>query len=72
LQFIELLFCVAKLGRFDDSTGGVGFGKEEKENALVLEILQSDSFILVGLEAERGGFVTGLEHGSEWPEILAE
>ncbi len=72
MQFIELLFCVAKLGRFDDSTGGVGFGKEEKENALVLEILQSDSFILVGLEAERGGFVTGLEHGSEWPEILAE
>ena len=69
---IELLFCVAKLGRLDDSTGSVGFGEEEKENAATLEILQRDGFVLVGLEAEGGGFVAGLEHGSEWPEILAE
>jgi len=72
LQFIELLFCVAKLGRFDDSTGGVGFGEEEEKDALALEVFEGDCFILVGLEAERGGFVTGLEHGSELPEILAE
>jgi hypothetical protein len=69
---IELLFCVAKLGRLDDSTGSVGFGEEEKQDALALEVLQSDGFVFVGLEAERRGFVAGLEHGSEWPEILAE
>jgi hypothetical protein len=62
-EFVELLFCVAKLGRLDDSTGGVGFGEEEKQDALALKILESDSLVFVGLQAERGGFVTGLEHG---------
>jgi hypothetical protein len=38
-EFVEFLFCVAKLGRFDDSTGSIGFGKEEKQDALALEIL---------------------------------
>ena len=69
---IELLFCVAKLGRFDDSTGSVGFGEEEKENAFALEVFEGDGFVFVGLEVERGGFVAGFEHGSEWLEILAE
>lgn len=60
---VELLFCVAKLGRLDDSTGGVGFGEEEKQNALAFEVLERDGFVFVGLQAERGGFVAGLEHG---------
>ena len=63
MQFIELLFCVAKLGRFDDSTGGVGFGKEKKQNAPALEIFERDEFVFVGPEAEGRGFVAGLEHG---------
>jgi hypothetical protein len=37
-ELVELLFCVAKLGRFDDSTGGVGFGEEKKKHAMALEI----------------------------------
>jgi hypothetical protein len=37
-QLVELLFCVAKLGRLDDSTGGVGFGEEEKKDAMALEV----------------------------------
>ena len=37
-ELIELLFCVAKLGRLDDSTGGIGFREEEKEDAAALEI----------------------------------
>lgn len=72
LKLVELLFCVAKLGRFDDSTGGVGFGEKEEEDALALEVLEGDGFIFVGLQAERGGFVTGLEHESELFESLAE
>jgi len=69
-ESVELLFCVAKLGRFDDSTGGVGFGEEEKQDALTLEVLERDGFVFVGLETERWGFVAGLEH--EGGKILAE
>jgi hypothetical protein len=29
-ELVESFFCVTKLGRFDDSTRGVGFGKEEE------------------------------------------
>jgi len=64
-EFVELLFCVTKLGRLDDSTGGVGFGEEEKQDALALEVLERDGFVFVGLEPERGSFGAGLEHGSE-------
>lgn len=61
-ELIEFLFCVAKLGRLDDSTGGVGFRKEKKEDALVLEIFKGDEFVLVGLEAKGGSFGAWLEH----------
>ncbi len=61
---VKLLFCVAKLGRFDDSTGSVGFGKEKEEDALALEVFERNSFVFVGLQAERGGFGAGLEHGA--------
>ena len=63
LELVELLFCVAKLGRFDDSTGCVGFGEEKEEDALALKVLESDSLVFVGLQAECGGLVAGLEHG---------
>ena len=64
-EFVELLFCVAKLGRLDDSTGSVGFGEEKKQDALALEVFERDGFVFVRLEAERGSFVAGLEHGSK-------
>ena len=35
---VEVPFCVTKLGRFDGSTGSVGFGIEEEQNALPFEI----------------------------------
>ena len=70
-ESVELSLCVAKLGRFDDSTGSVSFREEKEQDPLAFEVFQSDGFVFVGLEAERGGFVAGLEHGSEfW--ILAE
>ncbi len=47
-EFVEIFFCVAKLGRLDGSTGGVGFGVEEEENALAGEVFERDDFVLVG------------------------
>jgi hypothetical protein len=58
-ELVELLLCVAKLGRFDGSTGGAGFGVEKKQNALALEVGQGDKRVVVGLETEAGGFVAG-------------
>jgi hypothetical protein len=53
---VEFLLCVTKLGRLDGSTGSVGFGVEEEEDALALEISQRDKRVVVGFEAEAGGF----------------
>jgi len=71
-EFVELLFCVAKLGRLDDSTGCVRFGEKENKDALAFEILKGDGFVFVGPEAEGWGFVAGLEHGDEIVASLAE
>jgi len=35
---VEIFFCVTKLGRFNGSTGSVGFGVEEEEDALACEV----------------------------------
>jgi len=56
---VELVLCVTKLGRFDGSTGGVGFGVEEEEDAVALEISQGDKRVIVGFETEAGGFAAG-------------
>jgi hypothetical protein len=58
-ELVELLLCVAKLGRFDGSTGGAGFGVEKKQNALAFEVGQGDKRVAVGFETEAGGFVAG-------------
>ena len=62
-ELVEIFFCVAKLGRLDRSTGGVGLGVEEEENALAGEIFQGEFAAIVGWKAEGGGFGAGLEHG---------
>lgn len=59
---VELTLCVAKLGRLDGSTGGVGFGKQKKEDSLALKVLQGDVFVFVGLEVDAGSLVAGFEH----------
>jgi len=59
VEFVEFLLCVAKLGRFDGSTGGVGLGVEEEEDAMALEISQGDKRVVVGFEAEGGSFGAG-------------
>jgi hypothetical protein len=61
-ELVELLFCVAKLGRFDRSTGGVRFGEKEKQDAAAFKILKRELFAAVGGEGEFGGFVADFEH----------
>jgi hypothetical protein len=39
-EFVEFLFCVTKLGRFDGSTGGVGLGEEKEQDAPAGEVLE--------------------------------
>ncbi len=56
-QLIELRFGVTKLGRFDRSTGCVGFWKEKEEHALAFEVFERDFFVLIGLELKIGSFV---------------
>jgi hypothetical protein len=63
VELVEIFFCVAKLGRFDRSTGSVGFGVEEEEDALAGEVFERDFFAFVGLEAKGGGFSADFEHG---------
>jgi hypothetical protein len=55
-EFVEFFFCVTKLGRFNRSTGGVGFGVEEKEDALAGEVFERDFSVFVGLKTEGRGF----------------
>jgi hypothetical protein len=47
-ELVEVFFCVAKLGRFNRSAGSVGFGIEEKEDALAGEVFERDWFAFVG------------------------
>jgi len=59
---IESLLCVAKLGRFDRSTGRVGLGKEEQDNAFAAKIRQRYFFTLIGFQTEGRSLVTNFEH----------
>jgi hypothetical protein len=61
-ELVELLFCVAKLGRLDDSTRGIGFGEEKEQDAAALEVLEGDSRAFVGEEPEGGGFGAYFQH----------
>jgi hypothetical protein len=59
---IKIFFCVTKLGRFDGSTGSVGFGVEEEEDALAFEVSQGDRRVVICFETEAGGFGAWFEH----------
>jgi hypothetical protein len=61
-QLVELLLCVAKLGRFGRSTGSVGFRIEKQKDAFADEIRERDVFARVVLQAKRRSFVPNLEH----------
>ena len=41
-KLIELLLCVAKLGRFNRSAGSVGFRIEEEDNSFALVVRKGD------------------------------
>ena len=61
-QLVELLFCVAKLGRFERSTGSIRFGEKEEQDAAALEVFERELFAAVGGECEFGCFVADFEH----------
>jgi hypothetical protein len=56
VELVEVFFCVAKLGRFDGSTGGIGFGVEEEEEALAGEVSEGEDGAVVGFQGKVGGF----------------
>jgi len=58
-QLVEVFFCVAKLGRFDRSTGRVGFGIEEEEEFLAGEVFEREFLAFIGLQAEGGSLDAG-------------
>jgi hypothetical protein len=64
VKFVEFLFCVTKLGRFNRSTGSVGFRIEEDQDALTGEILEGKNGAVVGGKTEGGSFDAGFEHGN--------
>ena len=57
-ELVEVFFCVTKLGRFDRSTGGVGFGEEEEQDAQAGKVFKHEMLAFVGLKAEGGDFGT--------------
>ena len=62
IEFVELLFCVTELGRFDGSTGSAGFGEEKEEDAPAGEVFERDLLPFVGFEAKGRSFSAYFEH----------
>ena len=56
-KLVELLFCVAKLGRFNGSAGGVGLRIEEEHDAPAAEFGERNVVADVVLQTKCGGFV---------------
>jgi hypothetical protein len=61
-ELVEVFFCVTKLGRFNGSTGSVGFGEEKENDALAVKIHEGQVIALIGLELEVGSFGADLQH----------
>jgi hypothetical protein len=58
----KLLEGVTKLGRFGDSTGSIGFGKEKQDYVLAGKILQGYGGTAIGMQRKLWSFVTELKH----------
>jgi hypothetical protein len=63
-QFVEVLLCVTKLGRFGRSTGSIGFGKEKQDNTPALVGFQREFAAFVRLQREIRSFVADFQHES--------
>ena len=61
-KLIELLLCVAKLGRFRRSTGSVCFRIEKENDPFAEEVRERDLVAGVILQAKCRGFVAYFEH----------
>jgi len=63
-KLVELLFCVAKLGRFGRSAGSVGFRIEKQHDAFAEIVRERDVVADVVLQAKCGGFAAYFKHVS--------
>ena len=63
-QFVELLLCVTKLGRFCRSTGSIGFGEKEQDDALAAVVAQRNVIAVIRLQGEIRSLIAWLEHES--------
>jgi hypothetical protein len=59
-----LLFCVTKLGRFDRSTGSVGFGKEKEDDTFAAKVGERDVLAVVPFYFEIRSFIAWFQHPS--------
>ena len=67
---VEFFFCVTKLGRFNRSTGSVGFWVEEDQHALSGEVFERELAAVVGGKTEGGSFGAGFKHGNPpWEQM---
>ena len=62
IQLVELLLCVAKLGRFGRSTRGVSLRKEKQQHALAAKIRERHVFPVVSLHFEIRSLIASFQH----------
>jgi len=62
IGFLEFSLCVAKLGRFDDSTGSIRFREEKEDHALARKILERERLARVRFQSELWRFITDFKH----------
>jgi hypothetical protein len=62
IELVQFIFGVTELVRLAGSTGGIGFGKEEKNDVLPFETTQTD--LIAGVRRERKLWrrITNFEH----------
>jgi hypothetical protein len=70
VEFIELRFGVAKLGRFVDSTGSERFRKEIEDDWLAAEAGESDLVSVSGQQPEVRRFLSYFGHFRFTPELF--
>lgn len=56
---IESLLCVTKLGRFDNSTGGVGFRIKKQNDALAAKVLERYGFAFTRFQSKFWSLIAG-------------
>jgi hypothetical protein len=62
VEFLKVLHCVTKLGRFIGSTGSIGLRKKIENYILAAKIAKGDFLAVVGRQAKVGRLITCFKH----------